>query len=130
MRYLILIYSNEQQFMSLTPEAGASMMGEYRSYMGELEAAGVMKGGHQLQPTFTATTIRTRDGKTQNTDGPFAETKEQLGGFFMIDVDTLDEAIAWGAKCPGTRHGCVEVRPIVTTSMPAKEQQANALAGR
>ena len=113
MRYLILIYANEQQFKSATPEQQSAMTNEYGKYMADMNAAGVNKGGEQLQPSFTATTVRVRNGKTQNTDGPFAETKEQLGGYFIIEANTIDEAIAWGAKCPGAQHGAVEVRPIV-----------------
>lgn len=113
MRYLILIYGNEQQLQSTTPEGNAAMQRDYGKYMADMGAAGVNKGGEQLQPSFTATTIRIRDGKTQNTDGPFAETKEQLGGYFVIEADTIDEAISWAARCPGAKHGTIELRPIV-----------------
>ncbi|MEP6779252.1 MAG: YciI family protein [Gemmatimonadaceae bacterium] len=130
MRYLILIYANEQQFQSITPEGIATMQNDYGQYMADLVSSGVHKGGEQLQPSFTATTIRVRDGKTQNTDGPFAETKEQLGGYFVIEADTIDEAISWAAKCPGAKHGTVELRPIVAQPMSRDIAEKIAAAAR
>ncbi|MEP6763034.1 MAG: YciI family protein [Gemmatimonadaceae bacterium] len=128
MRYLILIYMNEQQFLSRTPESQSSMTSEYRTYMDEMGAAGILRAGDQLQPSFTATTIRVRDGKTLNTDGPFAETKEQLGGYFIIETDSIDDAISWGGKCPGARHGSIEVRPLVVQPMAGKAADVTATA--
>ena len=116
MRYLVLIYGNEQQWESMTPESMGAMMSQYNSYTQELAQAGVLRAGDELQPTFTATTVRVRDGKRHTTDGPFAETKEQLGGYYIIETDSLDQAIAWAAKCPGATYGSVEVRPIVVAS--------------
>ena len=113
MRYLVLIYGSEQQWASMTPEAISEMLSGYNKYTQDLAEAGVLRAGDELQPVFTATTIRVRDGKTHTTDGPFAETKEQLGGYYMIETETLDEAIAWAAKCPGATYGSVEVRPVV-----------------
>ena len=117
MKYAILIYGDEQRWTSMTPEAGAGIMEQYNKYTADLSAAGVLRGGDELKPTYTATSVRVRDGKTHSTDGPFAETKEQLGGFYVIETDTLDEAIAWGAKCPGALHGSIEVRPTASTAM-------------
>jgi hypothetical protein len=77
-----------------------------------LQKAGVIRGGDRLQPTSTATTVKVTDGKTQVLNGPYAETKEQLGGYFMIDVPDLDTALSWAARCPGAAHGTVEVRPL------------------
>ena len=116
MRYLVLIYGNEQQWESMTPESMGSMMTQYNAYTQDLASAGVLRGGDELQPTFTATTVRVRDGKKHTTDGPFAETKEQLGGYYIIETDSLDQAIAWAAKCPGATYGSIEVRPMVVAS--------------
>jgi hypothetical protein len=112
MRYLLLINSNEQEEQSMSPEDGEKLMAAYGTFTQELMAAGVMKGADRLRPTSTATTVRVRNGETLTTDGPFAETKEQLGGYYEIDVKDLDEAIKWAAKIPSAAHGSVEVRPI------------------
>ena len=105
MQYMILIYEDEKKFASL-PEAEMNrVFAEYMQYSKDLAAAGVLKGGAMLQPVATATTVRVRGGKTATTDGPFAETKEQLGGYYIIDVANLDEAIKWAAKCPGCASG-------------------------
>lgn len=111
MKYIILIYGDEQRWTSMTPEAGQDIMDQYNKYSADLAAAGVLRGGDELKPTFTATTVRVRSGQSHNTDGPFAETKEQLGGYYIIETASLDEAIAWAAKCPGALDGSVEVRP-------------------
>ncbi len=79
----------------------------------ELMASGAMRGGSELAPVSTATTVRVRNGKALNTDGPFVETKEQLGGYCIVEVPSLDEALKWAAKCPGAWHGSIEVRPLV-----------------
>jgi hypothetical protein len=86
----------------------------YGTYTAELQASGKHVAGDALQPVDTATSVRVRDGETLTTDGPFAETKEVLGGYYLIDVETLDEALAWAAKLPGSWYGTVEVRPLVT----------------
>jgi hypothetical protein len=85
---------------------------DYMQYSKDLAAAGCLRGGAALQPIATATTVRVRGGKTATTDGPFAETKEQLGGYYIIDVANLDDAIKWAAKCPGAPTGSIEVRPV------------------
>ncbi|HRW07697.1 MAG TPA: YciI family protein [Caldilineaceae bacterium] len=113
MRYLLLIYTNEEQDSQATPEQIEAVMGAYWAFTKELTESGKNHGGEALQPTTTATTVRVRDGKTLTTDGPFAETKEQLGGYYMVEADNLDEAIQWAAKIPGAQIGSVEVRPIV-----------------
>jgi len=111
MRYLLSIYGDESQRVALTPEDGARIMGGYDAFDREARAAGVLVDGAGLQPTPTATTVRVRDGERLITDGPFAETKEQLGGFYLLECKDLDEAIEWAAKIPGAQHGSVEVRP-------------------
>jgi hypothetical protein len=111
MRYLILIYENE----ATTPQDEAEF-GKWMEYTERLKASGCYLGGEALQPTATATTVRRRDGKAMTTDGPFAETKEQLGGFYMVDCKDLDEALRWAADIPSAGRGPVEVRPIVDFS--------------
>ncbi|HXT16093.1 MAG TPA: YciI family protein [Gemmatimonadaceae bacterium] len=117
MQYLLLIFDNEQQWASYPPSEMQQIMGEYRSLTQSLAQSGSYKGGNQLQPVNTATTIRVRNGKRQTTDGPFAETREQLGGYYLVDAPNLDEAIAIAERIPAAKTGCIEVRPIV--EMPA-----------
>jgi hypothetical protein len=109
MQYLLLIYEDEKRF-SQGYEPGE--MAEYRAFGQEFAEA--VKGGKALKPTNTAATVRVRNGKAQHFDGPFAETKEQLGGFYLVEAKSRDEALAMAAKIPGARFGCVEVRPIET----------------
>jgi hypothetical protein len=111
-QYMILIYEDEKQFTSLSEAEMNKVFAQYMQYSKDLAASGVLKGGAALQPVATATTVRVRNGKTAATDGPFAETKEQLGGYYVIDVPNLDEAIKWAAKCPGAIAGSIEVRPL------------------
>ena len=92
------------------------MMTSFQAYTSEMVGAGILRGGERLKPAATATTVRTRGGKLATTDGPFAETKEQLGGFYIIDVPDLDAAIKWAGKCPGAALGSVEVRPVWSMS--------------
>jgi hypothetical protein len=113
MRYMLLIYGNEQAGMQMTEAEQNQVMADYWAYTDEVKAAGVNESSEALMPTTTATTVRVRDGKVLTTDGPFAETKEQLGGFYLLNCKDLDEAIRWAAKIPGARKGCVEVRPVV-----------------
>jgi hypothetical protein len=116
MRYLVLIYDEETASPSPTPpdpEAWQRTMGEYNAYTKMLRDRGAYVAGEALQPVTTATTVRVRDGQTMTTDGPFAETKEALGGFYMIEAKDLDEALELGAACPGVRFGSIEVRPIL-----------------
>lgn len=108
MRYLLLIYADEA-----TAEDTPENMQRWFSYTQELQTAGVMQGGEALQPVVTATTVRGGNGETVTTDGPFAETKEQLGGFYLVDCKDLDEAIGWAAKMPVLPRGSVEVRPVM-----------------
>jgi hypothetical protein len=112
MQYMILIYGDEKGFLQLTEEQMNQAYGEYMAYSKEMAAAGVLIGGASLQPIATATTVRVAGGKTKTTDGPFAETKEQLGGYYIVNAANLDEAIKWAAKCPGAAYGSIEVRPL------------------
>ena len=119
MKYLCLIYSDESQMGSATEEQIEQVMGAYMQYEQEVSAAGVKLAGEGLQPTMTATTVQVADGKTVTTDGPFAETKEQLGGFYLLDVEDLDSAIEWAAKIPTAyMGGRVEVRPCMVFDLP------------
>jgi hypothetical protein len=112
MQYLLLIYEQEQRYVNRTREEMGAEMEEYLVYGREFEAA--IKACAPLQPTTTATTVRVRNGKRLATDGPFAETKEQLGGVYLVEAIDLDHAIAMSARIPGARYGCVEVRPVMT----------------
>jgi hypothetical protein len=112
MEYMILIYADENAYARVGEAQLKAMYADYRTYTQELMKAGVMRTGSELKPTSTATTVRLRGGKVLSTDGPFAETKEQLGGYYLIDVANLDEAVKWAGKCPGAKTGSVEVRPL------------------
>jgi hypothetical protein len=116
MRYMLMIYGNEaDRPVPGTPQA-EKIFGEYFAYGEEVTKAGVFKAGDALLPSGTATTVRVRDGKSLTTDGPFAETKEQLGGFYILDCKDLDEALKWAAKIPDARIGAIEVRPLMEFS--------------
>jgi hypothetical protein len=112
-QYLLLIYENEADNASLDPARGQEIYERYMRYTEELKASGAYRAGDALHPTSTASTVRVRNGKATTTDGPFAETKEQLGGYYLIDVPDLDAALKWAAKIPTAESGSVEVRPIV-----------------
>jgi hypothetical protein len=113
MQYLMLIYTNEADWETAPPEVKQSTMGAYMAFTQEVQERKLYKGGNPLLPVSTATTVRVRDGKTSTTDGPFAETKEQLGGYYLLDCKDLDEAIEVAAKIPGAAWGSVEIRPIM-----------------
>jgi hypothetical protein len=115
MQYLLLIYENEQNWVDATPTDAGATMTEYRTFTESIAKSGHYKGGNALQPTKTATTVRVRNGKRQTTDGPFAETREQLGGYYLVDANNLDEAIGIAERIPGSRTGSIEVRPIMQT---------------
>lgn len=112
MKYMLLIYGNEAGMQSASKADMDQMLAAYGSYVEAIKKAGVDAGMDRLQRSTTATTVRTIDGKTKVLNGPYAETKEQLGGYFIIDVPDLDAALAWAKRCPGAAHGAVEVRPI------------------
>jgi hypothetical protein len=112
MRYALLICVEEKWTNSLTEAESGAVLGKYADFMAEMGEQGVLKGGERLHDTTDATTVRVRDGQVITSDGPFAETKEQVGGFFIVDCKDLDEAIAVAAKIPGAAHGSIEVRPI------------------
>lgn len=113
MKYMLLIYHDEQAWDELSEAERQQIYGEYRQLVQELQSSGQYLAGDELQPTNTATSVRARDGKHLVTDGPFAETREQLGGFFLIEASSLDEANRIAARIPSARTGTVEVRPVV-----------------
>jgi len=112
MKYLCLIYNDEREMGTMPRPDGEKMMAEYSEFTEAIKKSGHYKGGDALQPTATATTVRVRQNKVSTTDGPFAETKEQLGGFYMIDAKDLNDAISVASRIPGARTGSVEVRPV------------------
>jgi hypothetical protein len=109
MKYMFLIYQTEA---AMTAEDRRPFMAAYGAYTEALKKAGIIVGGDRLERSSTATTVRVANGKTQVLNGPYAETKEQLGGYYLIDVPDLDAALSWAARCPGASHGAIEVRPL------------------
>ena len=116
MKYLLLIYGDEKQFQQMAQTEVHDVLAAYGAFTQELAQSGALQASEALQPVATATTVQVREGKTMVTDGPFAETKEQLGGFYLIEAADLDAAIAWAAKIPGALHGRIEVRPVIDCS--------------
>jgi hypothetical protein len=112
MQYLLILYSNESGWSKMTPAEQEQGMAAYAAFTEALKKAGALAGSNRLQPISAATTVRVANGKTQVLNGPYADSKEQLGGYYLIDVPDLDAAISWAARCPTASHGIVEVRPI------------------
>src|SRR3954451_18350359 len=112
MKYILLIYGNEAAMQAASPKDGEEMHAAYRAYTEAMMKAGVIAGGERLRPSSDATTVRMTNGKSTVLNGPYAETKEQLGGFYMIDVPDLHAALSWAARCPGASRGTMEVRPV------------------
>lgn len=113
MRYILLIYDREADWGAMSEADKGKMFQEYGTFTEDLRKSGRYLAGEPLQPTSMATTVRVRNGKTVSTDGPFAETREQLGGFYIVEAKNLDEATEIGSKIPGARMGSIEVRPIM-----------------
>ena len=116
MKYVLLIYAAEKEWSSLPREEQERLFNAYGGYTEKLAKSGKMRGCEPLEPTSTATTIRVRNGKTVSTDGPFADTKEQLGGLYVIDVKDLNEAMEWAAGIPDALTGSIEIRPVMDVS--------------
>jgi hypothetical protein len=114
MQYVILIYGNEAAMLNAPKEASSQMLAAYVAYTEAIKKAGVLIGSNRLRPTSEATTVRAPGGKQSVVNGPFAETKEQLGGYYLIEAADLDAALSWAARCPGAHHGSIEVRPVWT----------------
>jgi hypothetical protein len=128
MKYLCLIYENEREWESKSPAESEAIMGEYFTFTEDIQKNGKYLAGEALQPTATATTVRVRNGKVSATDGPFAETKEQLGGYYLIEAKDLNDAIQVAAKIPSARWGTVEVRPVMDFSADAAKREEAASA--
>jgi hypothetical protein len=123
MRYMLLVYSKEQDMARMSQEENDKIVAGHWAVMEETAKRGIFRGAEPLKPTSTATTVRTQGGKPLITDGPFAETKEQLAGYYILDCKDLDEAIGWAAKIPTAcqgGEGCIEIRPIVAVPQPAQ----------
>jgi len=119
MQYMILIYGNEANWASIPPAELPAIFEKWMGYGKAMEDAGILRAGSQLHPVATATTLRFTNGKVLSTDGPFAETKEQLGGYYLIEVPDIDSAIKWGGQCPALfGGGTVELRPLVDSERP------------
>jgi hypothetical protein len=118
MQYILLIYSNESEFGQMSAAERDSMLKQYMDFSKSIAQSGNYRAGNELHPTTKATTVRVRDKKRMVTDGPFAETKEQLGGYYLIEAKDLDEAIGIAARVPSARQGSIEVRPIIPHEMP------------
>jgi hypothetical protein len=127
MRYLLLIYT-EEPTEGIAPDQ-ADEIDAYNAFTQDVRDRGVLEAGEALHPTASATTVRVRDGQTVTTDGPFAETKEALGGFYLVNAKDLDEAIELAARIPGAKHGSIEVRPIFEWSAEAPSPEAVGAAG-
>ena len=112
MKYLLSIYASEAAENAMPPETLGKVMQAYGAYTDALTQAGVLQGAERLRPSTDATSVRVRNGKTEVLNGPYAETREQLGGYYLIDVPDLDAALTWAARCPSSGHGTIEVRPI------------------
>ena len=113
MQYLLLIYRNDAEYVKMNPAERKQMSAEYGTFTQSIIQSGHFKAGDGLQPTTTATTVRVRDGKMLTTDGPFAETREQLGGYYLVEAKDLDTALAIAARIPEAKKGSIEVRPVM-----------------
>jgi hypothetical protein len=122
MQYMLLIYDREQVWSDMSDEEQGRIYAEYGAFTNDVREKGAYVSAGQLQPSSTATSVRVQDGEQVVTDGPFAETKEQLGGYYLIEAESVDEAIEWAAKIPSARYGTIEVRPVV-------QMRAGATAG-
>jgi hypothetical protein len=117
MQYILLIYENETEAKARSEEESKRIFGEYMTFTGAIKQSGQLRGGEPLEPSNTATSVRVKGGKTVRTDGPFAETREQLGGFYIVEAKDLDDAVGLAARLPAAKTGCIEVRPISMMAM-------------
>ena len=113
MQYMVLIYWDQEKDEAMTVEQREAQFNAYRAFTSEVKGRSLMLHAEALEPTTMATTVRVQDGKLLTTDGPFAETKEQLGGYYLLDCANLDEAIEWAAKIPHAKNGAIEIRPVM-----------------
>jgi len=129
MKYLLTIYGDESGYADVTPEQVGQVMAAYEAFGRAATEAGVLLGGEGLKDSSTATTVRVRDGETVTSDGPFADTREQLGGYYLVDCRDLDEAISWAAQIPGAFNGAIEVRPVMDYEATGPERTGAASEG-
>ena len=129
MKYLLTIYGDESGYADVTPEQVGQVMAAYEAFGRAATEAGVLLGGEGLKDSSTATTVRVRDGETVTSDGPFADTREQLGGYYLLDCRDLDEAINWAAQIPGAFNGAIEVRPVMDYEATGPERTGAASEG-
>jgi hypothetical protein len=130
MKFLLTIYGEESGWGDASPEEIGQVMAAYEAFGRAAAEAGVLVGGEGLQPTSTATTVRVRDNETLTTDGPFAETREQLGGYYLLECSDLDDAIGWATRIPGAQNGSVEVRPVMDYEGAEQVDEARERAQR
>ncbi|HEY2002490.1 MAG TPA: YciI family protein [Acidobacteriaceae bacterium] len=130
MQYLFLLHAEENGWSKMTKAEQEQGYAAYMAYTEALKKAGVYVGSNRLQPVSTATTVRVTNGKQQVLDGPYADSKEQLGGYYLIEAPDLDGAIAWAARCPGSGHGTIEVRPVWEMSAPQTYEQRASVAAK
>ena len=126
MKYLLTIYNDESGFAEATPEDIQQVMAAYEAFGREVTEAGAMLGGEGLSPSSTATTVKVRGGETVTSDGPFAETREQLGGYYLLECRDLDDAINWAARVPGAQQGSIEVRPVMNYEAAGLDRDVQA----
>ena len=126
MKFLAIIYNDESQYANATPEDIAATFQAHGEFGEAADKAGVFGGGEGLQPTATATTVRVRDGERMLTDGPYAETKEQIGGYYVLECKDLDDALSWAARIPEAKSGAIEVRPVMDYEAMQAPQQHEA----
>ena len=126
MQFLLTLYADDTQWNKMTPEQQQQGVAAYAAYGEALKAGGVYVGSNRLRPADTATTLRTTNGKIQVLDGPFIESKEQLGGYYLIEVPDLDAALSWAGKCPGAAHGVIEVRAIWSMAPAGQKYEPQA----
>jgi hypothetical protein len=118
MEYMLLIHADDNKFETLPQATQSQALAAYGAYTEALRKADIVRSSNRLRPGSTATTVRVREGKTEVLNGPFIETREELGGYYLIDVPDLDTALSWAARCPGASHGSVEVRPVWPMGAP------------
>ena len=130
MRYLCLIYEDEKAWETATAAESEAIMNEYFQFTDDIRKKGKYVAGEALHPTASSTTVRVRNGKVSTTDGPFAETKEQLGGFYLIEATDLNDAIQVASRIPSARHGAIEIRPVVDFSAETAQREQEASASK
>jgi hypothetical protein len=130
MKFMLLLWGDESHWADMSEEEAAAEMARWEDYSAQLVAVGAMVSGEGLQPSATSKTLRIENGERVVTDGPYAETKEQLGGFYVIDVETFDDALEWASKLPSVEHGSTEIRPVILYEGSAGEDAQRQVEAR